>query len=210
MSDLWSFLRSELVAQGVGLHVLFDLFSPFIIIVPAVRYWLSKQTGGDEFSRKRSSSFIKWLSVLLFVILEAPYLYGSELNLYSGLLWIGSISLCILMVKFPEQIQYLSLIPDSLLDPITRRVAGPLRKVVFRTKGFLTSIVRGDQLDSPRARKMIGIAGDTFRCYRCRMDKAYPGEYGATLIVKGRRSHICADCVEALPQLKVEDLRKWL
>jgi hypothetical protein len=206
MPNWWSGVYDELAAHFLGLVVLFELFFPCTIVAAVTRFRLKRQVSRDVFDKARFDSSNRVLAILIFIVLEAPFLYRPEINLHQVLLWIGSAVLLPLMWKFPDQIQDLSIFPESVIEPIASRIG----KRMAKPKGFLTSMVRGDQLGSDRLRRMNGIQGDSFYCYRCRSNKRYPDEYGATLIVKRKKSHVCSDCVQALPQLKVADLRRWM
>jgi len=209
MTDWWPEALAELAGYAFGLRILLTLFFPCTVIGVITRFLLRRQTSKDGFDQKRFNRFTRDLAIPLFIILEAYFLYSPEIDLYRALLWVGSAAIVILMWKYPEQIPNLSVFPESLIDPIlakTGRVASHLP----RPKGFLTSMIRGDQLETKKARRMMGIEGDRFYCFRCRKERVYPDEFGATLFIKKKKRNVCADCVQALPQLKVADLRRWM
>ncbi len=206
MANWWTEAYDELAAHFLGLLVLLELFYPCTIIAAVTRYRLKRQISRDAFDQARFIQSNRLLAILIFVVLEAPFLYHSEIDLHRILLWIGSAGILFYVWQFPEQITDLSVFPESVTDPILAKMG----KRVAKPKGFLTSMVRGDQLGSDRLRRMIGVQGNSFYCYRCRSNKRYPDEYGATLITKRKKSHVCSDCVQALPQLKVADLRRWI
>lgn len=209
MTDWWSETYGELVGYAFGLKILLELFFPCTVIGIITRFMLRKQISQDGFNQERFNRFIRDLAIPLFVVLEAYFLYGSEIDLYRALLWIGSAAIVILMWKFPEQIPNLSVFPESLIDPILAKMTKSA-PYFARPVGFLTSLARGDQLESARGRRIIGIKGDRFFCFRCKRERVYPDDFGGTLVIKKERSYVCADCVQALPQLKVPTLDRWM
>jgi hypothetical protein len=206
MTDWWSALYDEVNAHFLGLIVLLELFYPCTIIAAVTRYRLKRQTSRDSYEKSRFTKSNRLLAIVLFVILEAPFLYPLEMNLHKVLLWMGTAGLLVYIWRFPDQIQDLSVFPESVAEPLLAKMG----RRPAKPRGYLTSLVRGDQLNSDRLRRIVGIQGNSFYCYRCRTMKGFPDEYGATLIIKRKKSHVCADCVQALPQLKVADLRVWM
>jgi hypothetical protein len=219
---LWDSITQHLV----GLWLLAEIFWPFFIICPIVRLLLDRQISQDSFDRNRFNGFVRILTFVMYIVLEAAFL-NIQMNVNNLVHWIAVISIFVIVWRFPEQIPNLSIFPEGLAQPILSKlkpVLSRLKRLIlpklerfssrlkwpWMPRGFPVQLVRGDQLKSLIARQRIGIMGDVFRCFICKKQKGYPEEYGATLFIKRKKSHVCADCVQAAPQLKVEDIRRWM
>lgn len=217
-------LWGSLIQHLMGLWLLAEILWPFIIIGPIVRGLLERQISQDTFDRKRFNGFVQILTPLLYVTLEIEFL---DISMTASCLmhWIAIGVVFIIVWRYPEQIPNLSVFPEGLVQPYVVKIKRHLPSLgwvakmrqhlpssgwPWKPKSFPVQLVRGDQLKSPSARQRVGILGDVFHCFICRKQKGYPEEYGATLFIKRKRSHVCAECVQAAPQLKVADLRRWL
>lgn len=208
---LLGWLWDTLTQHFMGLLILAEVFWPFLIIGPIVRSLLAREISQDWFERKRFNRSASILTILIYITLEAEFL-NLGMTAPNLVHWIAILLISILAWFHPEQIPYLSVFPETFFQPVLVKINRILArwKRYWRPKGFPVQLARGDQLMQPKVRQRIGILGETFRCFICKKQKPYPEEYGGTLFIKHRRSHLCADCVQAAPQLKVEDLRRWM
>jgi hypothetical protein len=212
MSEGWAdWLWKQLIAHYQGPLILLEWFYPFVFIVPIVERLLRRQISQDGFDRRRFNSFVRLLTLILFLGLESPFvtLYF-EFSPQFAVKCLGILAISILIWRFPEQRPYLSVFPEPVIEQIVVRTGKVRKHLIRRRKGYPVQLARGDQLRGAAARLRIGIQGDVFRCHMCLKQKSYPDEYGGTIVTKGHRNHACIDCIESLPALRREDLRRWL